>query len=129
MATDNPRVTASSAAPAPTTPPPITNTSSSACAIASMASARLAGDNTAASTSVRSLYLNPVQRPLNRLAPQRITPLPIDVRPGGLPPLRLLPVGPQLFCARPETHRQTSGVRRAQRRRLGHHWPAHRHPQ
>src|SRR5450755_3204156 len=128
-----PRVTASSAQPAPTTPPPMTNTSTSYSVIAVTASARDAGDS--ASTTMplprvcyhRSVDLHPVQRTLNRFLPACVTLFPLPTIPLWLPAPASVPVGPELAGARPEPCAQAGGIRGAERGRLGHDRPADRH--
>src|ERR1035438_6129979 len=90
IAVVSPRVTASSALPAPTTPPPTTSTSSSCSVIRAIASSRAAGDSSA---TTGSADLHPVQRALHGLLPACISIFPLLLIPLGIPPLGLVPVG------------------------------------
>src|ERR1700733_2401692 len=93
MAVDRPRVTASSALPAPTTPPPTTSTSSSRSDILAIASARAAGDSAATTNHLRYLAdIYPVEGALHRLLPSGVALLPLLVGPLRGPALGLVPV-------------------------------------
>src|SRR5215467_2144440 len=125
MAVVRPRVTASSALPAPTTPPPTTRMSSSVSAIFLMASARLAGD-----IAVTALVdLHPFQRALDRLLPASVSVRPLLIIPLGGPSFRFVPVGRKFICGRPETGRQARRVGGAQGGGFGYDWAADRHAQ
>src|ERR1700729_4046179 len=106
MAVVSPRVTASSALPAPTTPPPTTSTSSSRSAIRSIASARPAGDRSATG----SVDLHPVKCAFHRLLPPSVTVCPLLIIPFRAPPLGLVPVGLELIGVRPEAGGQPGRV-------------------
>src|ERR1022692_211260 len=119
----SPRLTASSALPAPTTPPPTTSTSSSCSVIRAIASSRAAGDISAATGSVA---LHPVQRALHGLFPACIPFFPLLLIPLGQPALGLVPVDLELVGVRPETGGQARGIGGAERGGLGHDGPADR---
>src|SRR6202034_3682556 len=90
IAVDRPRVTASSALPAPTTPPPTTSTSSSFSAIRAIASRRPVGDSAVTAglpCRCRSVDLYPVKRAVDRLLPAAVAGLPLLGRPPRLPAL------------------------------------------
>src|SRR5580692_43727 len=129
MAVVSPRVTASSALPAPTTPPPTTSMSSSCSAIRAIASLRAAGDS-AVTTSppmpTRSVDIYPVERALYRLLPAGVAIGPLLVVPFRRPPFRLVPVGLQLAGVRPEPGGQAGRVGRTKGGGLGHHRTADR---
>src|ERR1700742_2311985 len=94
IAVVRPRVTASSAVPAPTTPPPTTRTSSSFSAIRAIASRRPAGDSVVTagfSLSLRSVDLYPVQRAFHRLLPPAVAARPLLLYPLSTPLLGLVP--------------------------------------
>src|SRR6476659_3042584 len=125
MAVVRPRVTASSAVPAPTTPPPTTRMSSSVSAIFLMASARLAGD-----IAVTGLVdLHPVQRALDRLLPASVSVRALLIIPLRRPSFRFVPVGRKFICGRPETGRQACRVGGAQGGGFGYDGTADRHTQ
>src|SRR5450759_3433962 len=126
IAVVSPRVTASSALPAPTTPPPTTSTSSSCSVIRAIASSRAAGDSSATTSSVD---LHPVQRALHGLFPARISFFPLLLVPLRQPALRLVPVDLELVGVRPEARGQASGVGGAERGGLGHDGTADRDAQ
>src|ERR1700733_5304510 len=126
IAVVSPRVTASSALPAPTTPPPTTSTSSSCSVIRAIASSRAAGDSSATTSSVD---LHPVQRALPGLFPACIPIFPLLLTPLGVPALGLVPVGLELVGIGPETGGQARGVRGTQRGRFGPDRPAARNAQ
>src|SRR5277367_5676508 len=95
IAVVRPRVTASSALPAPTTPPPMTRTSISFSAIRAIASRRPAGDSAVTEGLPRrrwSVDLYPVKRPLDRLLPARVAFCPLLLARLRLPALGLVPV-------------------------------------
>src|ERR1700733_11289267 len=99
IAVVRPRVTASSALPAPTTPPPTTRTSISFSAIRAIASRRPAGDSAAPEGFPRrccSVDVSPVKRALPRLLPAGVAAGPLLVAPLRRPALGLVPVGTQL---------------------------------
>src|SRR5580704_4740089 len=116
IAVVSPRVTASSAVPAPTTPPPTTRMSSSFSAIRAIESRRPAGDSAVTalfSRRFRSVDLYPVQRALHRLLPAVVAAGPLLLRPLRLPALGLVPVGTEFFWGGPEFGGQARRVRGA----------------
>src|SRR6202451_1752140 len=126
IAVVSPRVTASSALPAPTTPPPTTRMSSSCSVILAIASSRAAGDRSAIT---RSVNLHPVQRALYRLLPACIPIFALLLTPFGQPALGLVPVDLELVRIGPESGGQARGVRRAERGGLRHDRTADRNAQ
>src|SRR5882757_5096274 len=142
IAVVSPRVTASSALPAPTTPPPMTSMSSSFSAIRAIASRRPAGDSavTASLSLPRrargvvprgyrrwSVDLYPVQRALHRLLPAAVAVSPLLFRPRREPALGLVPVGTEFFGGGPEFGGQAGRVCGAERGGLGDDGTADRH--
>src|SRR5690242_15775950 len=113
--TVRPRVTASSAHPAPTTPPPTTSTSSSSRAISAKARVRDSGERPMG--IMRSLHLDPPEGALDRLLPPGVAGLPLLLGPLRLPALGLVPVGAQLVGVPPEADGEPGRVRGAERRR------------
>src|ERR1700733_13879480 len=122
IAVVRPRVTASSALPAPTTPPPTTRTSISFSAIRAIASRRPAGDSavtTGFSRRCRSVDLYPVKGAVDRLLPARVAFGPLLLVPLRQPALGLVPVGAELIRVGPEAGGQAGRVRGAERGGLG----------
>src|ERR1039458_396061 len=104
IAVVSPRVTASSALPAPTTPPPKTSPSTAPTAMRSIASSRADGDKFPADMSsvTRSVDLHPVECALYCLLPACITFLALLFIPLRVPALGFVPVDLELAGVRPE---------------------------